>query len=579
MTDFRLSFDPMFSWWIILAIVLISFVFFLRLELKRKQALLIPRILALVLVSISILALLLRPYFKVQKSEAILLTPGFDKSKVDSLLKQEPQLKIFGGHQAESYPHSEALTSLQNLSDKNIKYIFGEGLHSYAFDLMPRKHFRFFPCQLPFGVIELRVPKIFSSRKNSISGLFHSAGKTKLKLIGPSGTEDSVYLNKGKNKFTLSLRPKQSGLFIYDLVSQDSLGNKSLEKLPIEVVSENALRVLFIQKFPSAEVRSLKNFLSDKGHLIVVRLQTSMNNFNEEFVNIPKIRLNQFTGELLNSFDLVLMDSKMIEALSVNEKSTLQKSVFNGLGLIVIQNDVPTKPDFYLVKGEKISNDTVHLHLQSKEYILPAMPIKVSARPSIETLIKTKDRILTGYQFLGSGKIAFQFLQETYRLTLEGKNDDYAFIWSSLIEKVARKKNQKFELKLSSPFPYYPNEPIDLFVISSGQTPSIYSDGIKVSVNEDALLDDYWKAKSWAGKSGWHKFSAIDSTELNYFINDPLQWKSLRIANQVKETSLIQNLSPGENQIPPLENERVSNLLFYMVFILAIGFLWLAPKI
>src|SRR5437879_218465 len=105
MTDFRLSFDPMFSQWIILAIVLISFGFFLWLELKRKQTLLVFRIAALVLVSISLLALLLRPNYRTEHTEAILLTSGFDKSKVDSVLKLEPQLKIVRLHEAGSYPN------------------------------------------------------------------------------------------------------------------------------------------------------------------------------------------------------------------------------------------------------------------------------------------------------------------------------------------------------------------------------------------------------------------------------------------------------------------------------------------
>src|SRR5258708_26703822 len=95
MSDFRLSFDPLFFWWIVLSISILAFALFLWFELKRNQALLIPRIIALILILISILALLLRPFYKTdKKTEAVLLTPNFERSKLYILLRLEPQVKI-----------------------------------------------------------------------------------------------------------------------------------------------------------------------------------------------------------------------------------------------------------------------------------------------------------------------------------------------------------------------------------------------------------------------------------------------------------------------------------------------------
>ena len=579
MSDFRMSFDPLFSWWMVLLISSLAFALLLWFEIKRNQTLLIPRIIAVVLVLISILALLLQPSFKTaKKTEIVLLTPNFEKSKVDSLLRLEPQFKIIRSAEAESYPNSESFISFQSLSYENIKYIFGEGVPNYAFDLLGESDFRFIPGRLPFGVVELIVPEIFSGRKNSIFGLFNSPGKTKLKLVGPSGAEDSVALNQGNNSFTLSFRPKQPGLFLYYLISEDNPGNSSSEKLPIEVIEQRVMRILFIQKFPSAEMRYLKNFLADKGHAVAVRSQTSKNNFSEEFINSPQTRLSRLTNDLLHSFDLVLIDSKTIDELTKEEKSTLQKSVFMGLGLIIVQNDIPVETNFYLPKGKKISTDTVSLRLSSIQRVLPALPFKVIDHSSIESVIKSKNRILAGYRFFGAGKIAFQFLQETYKLTLEGLHEDYAFVWTSLIERSARKQNKKFELKMISTFPFYPNESLGLSILSSGEKPTIHSDGIKVPAKEDVLLDDYWETKSWAGKLGWHQFTANDSTTLNYFVSKPNEWKSLRIANQMKRISLA-SATQAKNSVLQFENKKITRLLFYLIFVLASGFLWLAPKI
>ena len=578
MSDFRMSFDPLFSWGVICAIALSCFALFFWFELKRHQRLLIPRMMALILIFISILALLSRPYFKKEKLQAILLTQGFERTKVDSVLRVEPQLRIFRFQNTESYPYSEILSSTQRLSDENVKYIFGAGLPTYISQLIPQKNFKFFPGRTPFGVVELTVPKIIANRKNPISGVCVSRGKTKLKLAGPSGSEDSIYLKDGKNKFTLSFRPKQPGLFIYSLLTQDSLGNNLSERLPIEVVQETPLRILFLQRFPTAEVRYLKNFLAEKGHSIVVRSQTSKNNFNEEFINSSKIRLNQLSEDLLNRFDLVLADSKTIDELTPFEKSNLKKTIAGGLGLVVLQNDFTTKSEFYLARGEKISIDTVHIHLTGKDYTLSASPIKVISKPSVESIIKVRDRVLAGSQFLGAGKITFQFLQETYRMALEGNAEDYTSIWTPMIEKTARRENQKFKLKLTSQFPIYQNEPVELSVLSSGESPRVYCDSIRLAVIENAVVDDSWSARSWMHKSGWHKFIAGDSSELNFYISEPSEWQSLRAANQMRETPM-QNEFAAKSVNPKFENERVWPLLFFIVFILASGFLWLAPKI
>jgi len=119
MTDLRLGFDPLFQWWIILAVALSAFVFFLVLELRRKQTLLISRIVALVFVFIAVVAFVLRPSFKTEKMSAILLTPGFTKITVDSVLRLEPQLRILKWRDA-AYPHAETLSSLQSLSNETL---------------------------------------------------------------------------------------------------------------------------------------------------------------------------------------------------------------------------------------------------------------------------------------------------------------------------------------------------------------------------------------------------------------------------------------------------------------------------
>ena len=89
-----------------------------------------------------------------------------------------------------------------------------------------------------------------------IEGVFNSKGKTTLRLISPAGVEDSVDINgTGQTPFVLSFRPRQPGLFVFTLSSQDSSSNILTEKLPLEILAEQKLKILILQKSPTAEVR------------------------------------------------------------------------------------------------------------------------------------------------------------------------------------------------------------------------------------------------------------------------------------------------------------------------------------
>ena len=85
--------------------------------------------------------------------------------------------------------------------------------------------------------------------------------------------EDSVsFTQQGNHDFTLSLTPKQSGLFVYSVVIEDD-GKSVTQKFPVEVKEEKKLNILFVQNYPTAETRYLKNFLIENGHALAVQIK------------------------------------------------------------------------------------------------------------------------------------------------------------------------------------------------------------------------------------------------------------------------------------------------------------------
>ena len=135
-------------------------------------------------------------------------------------------------------------------------------------------------------------------------------------------------------------------------------------------------------------------------------------------------------------------------------------------------------------------------------------------------------------------------------------------------------------MNLTTDFPYYADEPLSVEIISSGIQPSLYEKKNSIPLTEDVIIDDYWHGKSWAGKPGWHQFSVSqDSTHLNYFVSNDDEWRALRIANQIRINKLTEAEDSKEKVAAQFFSKPIPAVLFYIIFLFACGFLWLAPKL
>jgi hypothetical protein len=187
--------------------------------------------------------------------------------------------------------------------------------------------------------------------------------------------------------------------------------------------------------------------------------------------------------------------------------------------------------------------------------------------------------IYAGHVSLGFGKVGFQSIEETYRLSLEGEKEAYAACWTSLLKNTSRKNETGSQLQLKNEFPIYPNEALHINVIQE-EAPQLTSGGIVIPVQEDVYLDNVWSAEVWADSIGWQKIENLsDSTSLNYYVSDPTEWKTLRIQKQKRE--LLKRVVNQETQSQHQETElkEVSSWLFFLTFLLSAAFLWLVPKL
>jgi hypothetical protein len=575
-----MRFDGIFPVWLILFLLLLT-VFFLWQEWNRNHRFKAIRMIAVLAMMLSLAGILLKPkYISKDSSSILLLTPGYSSTKVDSLLKAYPSLQLMHTIQTTSYKNSSPLPYFDLANpDKDIRFIVGQGLPRHVLDLLEKKNFSFIPAVLPEGIIELSIPSIsYPSRRNFISGKLRSSHDGWLYLKSPGKNEDSVKFSKGINDFRLSFVSPYPGDFLYTVSVREGATEIQHEYVPVHIEQDQSLNILFLQHHPTFETQQLKNFLARKRHHVVLRHQLSKNNFRFEYLNTAAISVHRINPDLLETFDLVIVDNESLQALPGSEKEFLLHAVKSGLGMLNISLSEKAKTSaFFPFETTFVKSDTTIVSIENHSYNLPATRVRVIENAAVSATQKNKTGILGGFGFVGLGRIGFQSLQETYRLMLSGDSIAYSQLWGPLLEKVSRRQNGDAKPKIITPFPWFENEPIDVTVISSTEKVFLTSDSITLPLREDVNIDNVWYGRTWAGSLGWYRLTANESS-LPYFVSPEGSWNSLDIKNQIEATRRQANSDSSDLERAKIWKE-IPSISFYLVFLAAAGFLWLAPKL
>ncbi|MBL0742885.1 hypothetical protein [Chryseolinea lacunae] len=554
------------------------------LEWNRKHRFRGLRILAVVVLMTALALILLRPSTTEEKDASVLLlTPGYTSKQVDSLLQKQPNLQVWHTADAVPFKNSIALSSTHTLAlhGDNIRFVIGNGLADYDLDLIKEKHFTYLPGQPIEGITTIAVSEpVRAHHLATVEGTYANIAGTKwIYLNGPGGKEDSLKVTgAGRHPFQLSFTPKQKGSLLYTVITKDSAGHATEDRLPVFVDEDRALTVLFIQNFPTFETQYLKRYLAHAGHKLTLRYQLSKQIFRFEYANRASQPVNKLTTEVLQQADLLILDRNAWQSLSTTEKAAVHNAVRAGLGWLTWPNAKEKVSQDFPFALAAVKTDTTQITLLQKAITLPALPYRVENQTGIQTSVKNKSGIVAAYAQVGRGKIGLQTLQETYRLSLSGDSLRYGALWSPLIEALARKSAGVTAVRIVTPFPWYADEPIAVQLLSAHPNPALLADSIGIPLQEDVQLDDVWSGKFWAGQPGWHTLQADDATPSLYYISTTGEWSGLRQA-----TLRAQNMAASESHALQTEkvyvSREISPVYFFAMFVLAAAFLWMAPKL
>jgi hypothetical protein len=590
MTSEFFIFNPLFNvTWLVIVLLLVT-ILLIVLEWIKPSRLLFYRLLASAIVMISLAMLLFRPsYITNDKSDQYLvLTPNYPTHVVDSLLQLHPELMVVSYGDSSKRQSSVQIETRQQLKDLDgkIAFIAGEGLSKSYFNLLQHKTFDFLPATKPIGIIEITLPiNTFPGQWSSIKGRINIQEPTTLQLIDPAGKIDSINFNQtGKQDFTFLLFLKQTGNVLYTLKAITSSTEEKFS-IPLKVSEQEKLEILMLQLAPSFEIRQLKNFLAAQGHGIQIRSQLSKSNFSYEKVNTDKKQISTITEDVLKDYDLLILENATLEQLSRIESEVITKATNAGLGVLLLMNLPDNKNkyakslmDFRMMKDDR---DTVHLGFYgtTKKQIIKKLKQTIELKQHIIPVFVNKDEILAAYRYQRFGKVAIQLLNETYQLRLAGDSTAYANIWSDLITLTSRQKLTNTDITITDEFPYCAGESLKIRVITNEERPLLYYEGKIVPLIEDLLIDNLWSATIRPQKTGWNLVQLHDSTQYDFYVSGKDEWSALK---QQQQLSLHQAETVGFNGSSPEKLSRYEDIpsyLFYLSFLFAMGFLWLAPKL
>ncbi len=569
MTDQFLILNPIIASEILGSLLFICVSYFSWLEWKRKTRWFLLRTIAICLIGLSLFGIFLRPSIKDKRTNnIILLSTRYNQKKVDSLKNQFKDSHIVSLEKENS-------KSLEQISE-DITVVVGDGLNPAHLELLRESKFNYLPSNISEGIVRLNLPKeIFANQSSTLTGTINNlSGPVNIKLSSSQIIDDSIQINKtGIQPFRLTFTPKQAGQFLYRI----EMGS-TVDTIPVVVNEQQHFKILMLEKFPTFEFKFLKNFLSEN-HQVVTRYEVSKNKFRYEYANQQPEEIGKITLQRLSSFDLLITTPDLLSTLPTNEFNAITNSVKNGLGLIMLPTEPELMKRILKLTGIELSpfkRDTATFSVNQKTFTLPTP--KAHLTGDVKVLLKNRNRNLSAVSSVGLGKVGFQLLQETYQLQLGGDSLAYSKLWTDILQESSRFKLKSSSITMKNDFPIYEDDPLEIEIINK-EIPEATIDSVRLTLNEDVCIDDFYHVRSWASSPGWHQLQINgDSTQLYFFVSGSKSWNTLRNANNMMRTQMKSGQASDKSEARIFYNP-VSPLIFFIMLIIAFSTVWLLPKL
>lgn len=536
-----------------------------------------------------------------------LLVIPFDKSSADS--GKNHLLILTEGYSEDAvkaFNKSNAVKlSWENLNQAAIDkateiHVFGYGLPDTSIWNIPKSKTNFHVSALPTGVANIHWrQEIALGQSLLIQGTISNPQQQKLKLLLVSGLQvlDQRILGVQSNhQFQFNPIPKNLGTGNYQLLLLNGKDTVSKNTIPFLVQSPKPISVLLLQDAPGFEQKFLKNWLSDHGYQLAARTRISKQLFDQAFSNRASTNLLNINAGLLSNFDLLLTDEASLNGLSAMEQYQLRAAIREkGLGLLVT-TDTILKHAAILDQGFSIKNiqdsattnrfltmqgqDSAWHPIINKDAYLTLLPSS-----KMKTLISdAKGRVLSGIYLEGMGKIGFSTLEQSHLWSLAGKQWDYDFYWTQLLESVTSQTAVKESWTMGSGMDFVNQAaPIIQWKDLAQDSIAIVS-GSKIYLQQNPLYTFRKEGQFWPQQSGWQNSITTIGQIKPWYVFDTKDWLLPQWSKRIQQTNGWLVNPAFTSQDRTVENAAVQHQLIpaiwaWLILILGLAVLWIESKL
>tara|TARA_B100000953_G_scaffold57220_2_gene45072 strand:+ start:3728 stop:5473 length:1746 start_codon:yes stop_codon:yes gene_type:complete len=575
----ELTFVHSASWIPGLIAAIALFAVFVVKEWPRRSGSFVWRLAAGLVAVLSLFAIALKParLTSVDGKQGVLLTTGYQEAQLDSLRETNPQLKELV---YQDYIDRDELDSISQL------FILGSGVKPYDLWQLEGRTVKLLKKEIPNGIDQLSYSKTLSEGEDlNLTARYlkpKSGNQIVLQAPGNLGLDSIQFTAATDTVFSLQAKIKAPGDFVYNLIEKDSLGRVlNNEALPVHISPQKQLSVVMLSAFPSFEFKYLKNYLAELNHQVLVRSQLTQNRFKYEYFNQERKPFNALSTSGLNDLDLLILDAGAWQSLSQNEQNSIKDAVTQeGLGVFVM----PSKELFYgsqpLIDFDFTRTAQTEVELQDG-IVVSTFGYYMNSAANFNATLKAANQILAGQGFIGFGSVSTTVLSNTYALQLKGNQERYKSLWSEILKSVLKPESDMVFWEETEQI-VRPHEPYTIkFRTAVSEFTLTDTDGNSIPVIQDPDIPELWLATFYPEETGWFtlRFSTGDTvSEHAYYVFAEVDWKARAAQGLTKANQDF--FRKGDAEVEELQVKRPINpIYFFVLFVLAMGYLWLEPKL
>jgi hypothetical protein len=190
------------------------------------------------------------------------------------------------------------------------------------------------------------------------------------------------------------------------------------------------------------------------------------------------------------------------------------------------------------------------------------------------------NKTIAAFKQMGLGRVATTTLLSSYQMVLNGSSQAYKSIWTKILDEIVKRQRMSVEWKSDTKIPKA-DEPFDFSLYTNLQEFEVIDeDRERTPMLQKPMVSTHYKGTIYPKKTGWQHLSIEgDSTsKFSFFVYDSVDWKALSTTQNI-----VLNQKKFKNGINKnrtvISNRPISPLLFYVLFLLGVGWLWLSPKL